>query len=115
MERRLQFRVECDLAVSFQIPGTGQEGEARIVNLGLGGTRVDLPIEVALPAVVVLTLTPPTPEGATDAAIPLQLRGHVMWTVTERSEGPYPTGLQFREMPDAVRRRLYAILPELEA
>ncbi|MAE67881.1 MAG: hypothetical protein CMJ18_26805 [Phycisphaeraceae bacterium] len=105
--RRGHYRVECDLGVEFSIDAAGQSGHARAVNIGLGGTRIDFPVEIIIPAEVALQITFPGVTG------PICLNGRVVWTVTDRINGPYPTGLQFQELADADRRRLYDLLTGL--
>lgn len=98
--RRIHHRIDCDLEAAFTIDTTGQTGIARCVNIGLGGLRVDFPIEISIPAEIDLAIALPDGES-------LEARARVVWTVTDRIDGPYPTGLQFGELQDAQRRRLY--------
>lgn len=104
--RRTHHRVECDLAADFTIRNTGQTGRAQCMNLGLGGLRVDFPVEIVIPAEIELRIHVPDGE-------PLEAAARVVWTVTDRIEGPFPTGLQFQELPDAQRRRLYDLVGSL--
>ena len=104
--RRIHQRVECELVAGFSIAATGQTGTARCVNIGLGGLRVDFPVEIAIPAEIALQIQVPG-EGSIEA------KGRVVWTVTDRIDGPYPTGLQLQELPDAQRRRLYDLVGRL--
>ena len=104
--RRVYHRVDCDLEATFTIGGTGQTGIARCLNIGLGGLRVDFPTEVNIPAEVDLAIAVGNGES-------LEMRTRVVWTVTDRIDGPYPTGLQFGELPDQQRRRLYDVLGTL--
>ena len=104
--RRIHQRVECELVADFSIAATGQAGTARCVNIGLGGLRVDFPVEIVIPAEIALQIQVPG-EG------PIEAKGRVVWTVTDRIDGPYPTGLQLQELPDAERRRLYDLVGRL--
>ena len=79
------------------------------MDIGLGGTRVDFPIEVVIPTDVQLTIAFPMGHHTEE----LELSARVVWTVTDRIEAPYATGLQFQDLPDAARRKLYDIIGEL--
>ena len=106
--RRQFYRVDCEQEVPFRIDSNGAEGRATLVNLGLGGARIDLPETVRLPALVELSVETTDAMGKPDGEPPLSLTGRVVWTVADAEGGPYPTGLQFMEMDDDVRRRLHA-------
>jgi hypothetical protein len=104
--RRRHFRLACEIPVRYRT-SSGTEGEATLVNIGMGGARVDLPAEVTLPADLDLEI--PRDGG------PLRVVGRVIWSVLDEEGGPVPTGVQFQQMDDGTRRGLYDLLTELDA
>jgi hypothetical protein len=109
--RRRHYRLQCDLETGFRFVGNDTTGKGQLVNIGLGGARMDFPIEVPLPAEVVLTLG--LPEAGTRPRIDLELPARVVWTVADQEGGPYPTGVQWRELGDETRSRLHELLRAL--
>ncbi len=104
--RRAHDRVECDLHTKFVVEVTGQTGTAPCVNIGLGGMRIDFPFEILAPTDIQVRLKRPEGED-------LDLVARVIWTVTERVEAPFPTGLQFHGLSDADRAGLQALIEHL--
>lgn len=105
--RRRPTRHDCRLDAEFSVKSSGATGRATIVNLGLGGARVDLPVEVGLPDELTLKFSLPGPQKGGGAAAALEVTGRVVWTVADQPTGPFPTGLQFPALDDAARRRIY--------
>lgn len=111
--RRQHQRIECRLPAAFTLGSDGTCGQALVVNIGLGGARVDLPLEVGLVEEIDLEITGPAGLVGDAAATMMRMSGRVMWTTSEPVAGLYPTGLQFLRLDDATRRRLYDLLASL--
>ena len=109
--RRRHYRLYCELETGFHFLGNDTAGKGELVNVGLGGARVDFPIEVPLPAEVVLTFG--LPANGTRARIDLELPARVVWTVADQEGGPFPTGVQWRELSDDTRNQLHELLRAL--
>ena len=111
--RRRHHRVACalDAGCRLQGPADGRAFTAKVVNLGMGGARVDLPERAPLPGR--LTLTLPAIGGTVPDPAPIVLEARVVWTVKDAEGAPFPTGIQFTDMGDEARRRLYRYLSEL--
>ena len=103
IERRNHHRVAARLDATLLFNSTGEVVRSVVVNLGLGGARVDLPLEATLPGSVTLQL--PALAGP-PATSPIEIPAQLAWTVTDREGGPYPTGLQFTKLDEKVRSRL---------
>ncbi len=106
--RRQHQRTPCCLPVAYTIKPTGERGSATAVNIGLGGLRIDFPVEITLPAEVELAVTFPGRDGGTPTVV--EIAAKVVWTVTEVDGGPWPTGLMFQTLEDGLRRRLYDLI-----
>ncbi len=111
LEQRRLDRVPCRYLARFEVLSSGATGNARLVNLGANGARVDLPLEVTRPDSVKLVLEPPIPGDPSEA--PLEVEGAVVWTVLGGENGVYPTGLHFKTMTPGQARRLAAIVAHL--
>ena len=105
---RRHFRVSCQLPVEFHLESMGCRGHAPVVNLGLGGARLELPVEVDLPTELGITI----PVEATGDD-PIDLRARVIWTCDDPANATYPTGVQFIGMEEKERQRLYTLIRRL--
>ena len=102
LSRRKHFRVDCDLKVTFRLIDDDSRHEGVLRNIGLGGARLDCDLDLPMPCRLELEL----PGGADEAKIVLPCS--VAWTVADRGEGPFPTGLQIAPIDEATRKRLFS-------
>ncbi len=109
LSRRKHFRVECKFQARFTILGGGEpvEGTATIRNLGLGGARIDCPIDLPMPCDLKVFLP------ASDVSPELVLDCRVAWSVAERGECPFPAGLQILNVDAAKRKALFRYVAAL--
>lgn len=107
-ENRPQFRVKCNLDGVFLV--NGREQSARIVNVGLGGLRVDLPMELSVGQLLDVRIPLPEVSGDMEENQVLDLACQVIWTLFDQTDPPYPTGLKFRDVDPRKRRTLIRFL-----
>ena len=108
--RRAHFRVSTELSVRFQVVDSEVAGGAVIRNLGLAGARVDFDTEIRLPASVRLII----PGGPNTTGSPaFEVPGEVVWTVAEKSGGPFPSGVAFIAIDEDIKGELVALLDRL--
>lgn len=110
-ENRPQFRVRCNLDGIFLVEG--KEQAARIVNVGLGGLRVDLPAELSVGQLVDVRIPLPLVKGDMEESQTLEVACQVIWTLFDQTDPPYPTGLKFRDVDPRKRRALIRFLAGL--
>lgn len=108
LSRRKHFRLECRFKAAFAGPSGTEHGEIVVRNLGIGGARIDSPCEFPMPSKIVVTLP-----GRDDLDTPqaeIRLDCHVVWTVADRAEGPFPTGIRFSDVDGELKHRLFCYL-----
>ncbi len=105
LSRRKHFRLECSVRASIEAPSAELAGDVIIRNIGLGGARVDIPVELPMPCAIRLIL--PGQNGSLESEPAIELSGQVAWTVADRAEGPFPTGIQFAALDEDCRRKLF--------
>lgn len=109
LERRRGFRVEIDLEVAMRSEDGARAFTCKLINVGGDGGCLELPVEVDVGDVLILTW----PEELGPGIKPLELACDVAWTVTELSDAPWPTGVLFRALDERTKKRLHeAILRE---
>ncbi len=108
LSRRKHFRLECSINTQFEAADADLSGQIIVKNLGLGGARVDAPVELPMPCVMQITL--PSQGSGTDPQPELKLECQVAWTVADRAEGPFPTGIQFTDIDDTKKQSLFRYL-----
>ena len=113
LSRRKHFRLECSIRASFEAAAADACGDLIVRNIGLGGARIDAPVEFPMPCSMVLKL--PAQEATHEPQPELQLQCEVAWTVADRAEGPFPTGIQFGALDEETRRRLFRYLAAVMA
>ena len=113
LSRRKHFRLECTIRATFEAPSAGARGDLIVRNIGLGGARIDAPVEFPMPCNIALKLPPQ--DTLADPQPELELECQVAWTVADRAEGPYPTGIQFGALDENMRRRLFRYLAAVMA
>lgn len=110
LENRPQHRVNCD--VPARLAMDGNEVDARLVNIGLNGLRLDLGLELIPGQLVDVKIPLPGEDGICgggEVVLPCQ----VVWTLFGRTEAPYPTGLKFRGQDPKRRRALVRFLTSI--
>jgi len=113
--RRHHYRIDCDLPVRGRIEPGGIVFEGRLVNIGLGGASLELPMPVQVPAILHTEIELPVRDSDRTADARLVLPGTVVWNVADGDGAPYPVGVQFTELDDATRRALYLFVGRLLA
>ena len=108
LSRRKHFRLECSISAEYVDESGEKSGKLVIRNIGLGGARVDAPVEFPMPFSFLLKM--PAQDSMAVPQPALDLQCHVAWTVADKAEGPYPTGIQFAPLDDRMRQRLFRYL-----
>ncbi len=108
MSRRKHFRLSCDVRGEFESADGQMKGNLLVRNIGLGGARIDAPIEFPMPSSFVIKL--PAQDSAASPQPALDLKCKVAWTVADRAEGPFPTGVQFTGIEGAAKQQLFRYL-----
>ncbi|MCA9319291.1 MAG: PilZ domain-containing protein [Planctomycetes bacterium] len=108
LERRQHFRLECGVDASFQLVDSDEPRPARVSKLGLGGARVDFPIELPIPCHLTLHLPARNTEDGKVRALSLPCR--VAWTTAQEDALVHPTGVQFQALSLAQKNGLVEYL-----
>ncbi|MSR75170.1 MAG: PilZ domain-containing protein [Planctomycetes bacterium] len=103
LSARRHQRHNCDIPVSWQLPGRKLTGHSRLLNLGLGGACLELPFAITGPEPLELCFT--LDDGAT-----ITLNSRIIWSSGDEDVLPRRTGVQFQSMSDDARRSLDAFL-----
>jgi hypothetical protein len=110
-ERRRHTRRPAGHAIRYRFVSGSEAGDAVLANLNGCGARVDFPHEVTVPADVILEL--PLSARNDQPESTFEVRGRVVWTVTDRREGPFPAGIAFVDVNDEIRAALEALVANL--
>lgn len=105
---RRHERLECSVEVDWQLTQRGISGRGLVVNIGLGGACILLPIHVRGPETISFRF--PDAQGGT-----LSLTGRTIWSSGDDEASPSRTGVQFINMGDQERRDLDALLRRMLA
>ena len=110
LSRRKHFRLECALKAEFEADSIPALGDIIIRNIGLGGARLDSPIEWPMPCRFQLRLPAQLEAGESNA---LEISCTIAWTVADKAEGPFPTGVQFTNLDEGIKGQLFSYLARM--